>query len=315
MLDILSITGVIFVLIAVGYLLVRLGVFTPEEMKPFGKFVITIALPALVFRAVASRPVAEIANAGYMGAYLAGSLAVFALGYIWSRRLSGETAAASTFRAMGMSCSNSGFVGYPVLLMALPEIAPTALSMNMIVENLVMLPLVLMLAERSAGTPPKGGRLATEFAWRIVRNPIVVALALGMLASVSGIPLPPMITQPVDVLANASAALSLVVIGGTLATLPLSSLDRSVIPVVAGKLLLHPLAVGACLAALSFAGFGLGDETLVAAAILMASMPAMGIYPLLAQRFGEERSASIAMFTMTVLSFVTISAVMALVLP
>jgi malonate transporter len=216
---------------------------------------------------------------------------------------------------MGMTCSNSGFVGYPVLLMALPEVAPTALALNMIVENLIMIPLVLVLAERSAGTPPKGGRLATEFAWRIIRNPIVVALVLGMIVSVSGIPVPLLIAEPVDVLAGASAALSLVVIGGTLAALPLSSLNGSVIPVVAGKLLLHPLAVGACLAVLSVAGLGTGDATLSAAAVLMASMPAMGIYPILAQRFGEERSASLAMFTMTVLSFFTISAAMAIVLP
>ena len=315
MLDILSITGVIFVLIGVGYLSVRLGVFSPEEMKPLGKFVVTFALPALVFRAVASRPVGEIANAGYLGAYLAGSLSIFALGYLWSRRLSDETPAASTFRAMGMTCSNSGFVGYPVLLMALPEIASTALAMNMIVENLVMIPLVLVMAERSAGSSQKGDRIAAEIAFRVARNPIVVALALGMAVSIFALPLPRLIAQPIDVLAHASAALSLVVIGGTLAALPLTSLNGSVIPVVAGKLLLHPLAVGACLLALSAAGLGVGDSTLAAGAVLMAAMPAMGIYPILAQRFGEERNASLAMFAMTVLSFFTISAAMALVLP
>ncbi|AMN52441.1 hypothetical protein ACP90_08395 [Labrenzia sp. CP4] len=315
MLDIFSITGVIFVLIGLGFLSVRYGVFSSAEMAPFGRFVVTFALPALIFRAVSSRPVAEIANFGYLAAVLIGSLAVFVLGYIWSRQVSGSGATASTFRAMGMSCSNSGFVGYPVLLMALPEFASTALAMNMIVENLVMIPLVLIMAERSVESSADGRRMITGIAWKLARNPILIALALGMCVSLFALPVPQLIALPIDVVANASAALSLVVIGGTLASLPLTSLDGSVIPVVAGKLLLHPIAVGASLVALSTLGLGAGNEGLAAAAILMASMPAMGIYPILAQRFGEEREAALAMFAMTVLSFVTISAAMAVVLP
>jgi hypothetical protein len=38
---------------------------------------------------------------------------------------------------------------------------------------------------------------------------------------------------------------------------------------------------------------------------LSAAMPAMGIYPMLAGRYGEGQVAAAAMLTMTVLSFVT----------
>lgn len=315
MLDILSITGVIFLLIGTGYVSVRSGVFSPAEMDTLGKFVVHLALPALIFRAVSSRPLGEIANPGYIGAMLTGSLAVFGLGYFWSRRVAGETPPASVFRAMGMSCSNSGFVGYPVLLMALPDIASTALAMNMIVENLVMIPLILSMAEHSRGGAATGGRLAAQIAWRLIRNPIVISLMLGILVSVSGLKLPMVIERPVDILASASAALSLAVIGGTLAVLPLRSLSSSVLSVVIGKLVLHPLAVALGLAAMSALGFGVGDDRLAAAAIIMAAMPVMAIYPILAQRFGEERSAALAMFVMTVLSFFTISATLAIALP
>ena len=86
MLDIFSITGVIFLLIGVGYLSVRLGVFSSTEMAPIGKFVVTFALPALIFRAVAYRPISEIANIGYLAAVVAGSLAVFVFGAFLSSR-------------------------------------------------------------------------------------------------------------------------------------------------------------------------------------------------------------------------------------
>jgi hypothetical protein len=38
---------------------------------------------------------------------------------------------ASIFQSMGMSCSNSGYVGYPILLVAMPAIASTALALHM----------------------------------------------------------------------------------------------------------------------------------------------------------------------------------------
>lgn len=315
MLDTLSITGVIFVLIGVGYLSVRIRLFSAGDMGTLGKFVVNLALPALIFRAVSSRPLGEIVDIGYLGAMLFGSLAVFAFGYLWSRRVTGETAQASTFRAMGMSCSNSGFVGYPVLLMAMPEIASRVLALNMIIENLVMIPLVLAMAEHARGGGITGRRLAVQIALRLARNPIVISLALGIAVSVSGLTMPMVIARPVDILASSSAALSLAVIGGTLAGLPLNRLKAPVASVVIGKLLLHPLAVGLGLALMAALGSGVGDTELAAAAVIMAAMPVMATYPIIAQQFGEERIAALAMFAMTVLSFFTISATLAITLP
>ncbi|WBU56984.1 AEC family transporter [Paracoccus sediminicola] len=315
MFETLSITGMIFILIGIGYASVRLGLFSDADMGLLGKFVVNLALPPLIFRAVSSRPLAEIADTGYLGAVLFGSLTVFGLGYLWSRRISGASPQASIFRAMGMSCSNSGFVGYPVLLMALPEIAETALALNMIVENIVMIPLTLALAELARSDGRKGLRLAAKIVWRLMRSPILIALALGIAVSLSGATLPALIARPVELLASSSAAVSLVVIGGTLAALPLSSLRAPVWPVVTGKLIAHPLAVAAGLAVMATIGLGTASAELASAAIILAAMPVMGIYPILAQRFGQGRMAALATFMMTVLSFFTISATLAIVLP
>ena len=314
MLDILSITGVIFVLIATGFFSVRLGVFTSADIGALGKFVVNLALPALILRAVSSRPIGEIVDIGYLGAFLIGSLSVFLLGYLWSRRIARQTPAASTFGAMGMSCANSGFIGYPVLLMALPDVASVALALNMIIENLIMLPLVLVLAEYARGADVTGARLARQIALRVARSPIMIALVLGLAISVSGLSLPMIIERPVDVFASASAAVSLAVIGGTLAAQPLRSIPAAVFAIVAGKLILHPLAVALGLGLMAAIGYEVANDRLSAAAIVMASTPVMAIYPILAQRYGEERDASLAMLVMTALSFLTVSAVMALVI-
>jgi hypothetical protein len=213
---------------------------------------------------------------------------------------------------MGMSCTNSGFIGYPVLQMTLPAVAGTALALNMIVENLVMIPLVLALAERGRAAS-SGGALAPVVLRRLAGNPIVLSLIAGLGVAVAGVGLPAVVVQPLDVLARSSAAVSLIVIGGSLVGLPKGGLRAAVMPVVLGKLLLHPLLVGLFLLAPPLVGWPPVKHDLVIAGVLMASVPAMGIYPILAQRYGVGQVAAVAMLAMTVLSFFTISAALWLV--
>ena len=268
----------IAVLIAAGYGIVRKGVFSRAEMRTLGKFVVNLALPALVFQAVSSRDLTEIANSAYNGALIIGSLAVYGLGYFGARTLGKTSAQAAVFQGMGMSCANSGFVGYPVLLMALPDVATTALALNMVVENVLMLPLILIMAEKaqSAGTA-SGRRLAKQIGKRLLANPILIGLVLGIIVSLSGMNLPFLAKRPIELFAASSAALSLVVIGGTLASLNLSRIKPAVLFVVFGKLILHPLFVAAGLGIMAAFGFSVGDPRLGAAVIIMSTMPVMSI--------------------------------------
>ncbi len=50
--DILGITGPIYLAIALCYLATRRGVFSKTDMPVFGEFTIHIALPALLFNAL-----------------------------------------------------------------------------------------------------------------------------------------------------------------------------------------------------------------------------------------------------------------------
>ena len=123
MLEVISTTSIAFVVIALGYISVKRSVFSQLDTEILGKYVVNFALPALIFQAVSGRDIGEILNIGYLSAYFAGSLLIFAGGYAWSRRVSGLTPMASIFQSMGMSYSNSGYVGYPILLMAMPAVA------------------------------------------------------------------------------------------------------------------------------------------------------------------------------------------------
>jgi malonate transporter len=297
---ILAVTGPIFALIALGWAVTRTGLLDSGTIRALGRYVVTLALPALIFRAVTAREIEDLVDLPYLAAYLAGSLAVFGLAFALARRRGGAVA---TFRAMGSACSNTGFIGYPILLIALPTVADAALAINMIVENLVMIPLILILAERGRAEGPALGRILR----RLSTNPIILGLVAGLAMAFSPFSVPTVLAQGVNLLAMSSAAVSLIVIGGNLVDLPRTAVAGGVAAVVAGKLLAHPLAVAGAFALFGALGFSLDGE-LVAAGILLAAMPAMGVYPILAAQYGEGPPAAVAMLTMTVLSFFTLGA-------
>ncbi len=306
MLDILAITSPIYLIIALGFGLTRTGLFAKADMRVFGKFVINLALPALVFKALSQRQFGEIVNTGYLLAYLVGSLTVLGLGYFWASRVRGLSPVTSTFYAMGMACANSGFVGYPILLLSLAPVSGVALALNMLVENLVVIPLLLVLAERGRGSSNPLHALAQSLA-KLFKNPLFIALLAGMVVSLSGWKLPAPVAQTIAMFSAASGALSLFVIGGALVGLPLAGMGQRVWPIVLGKLLLHPLLVSLCILALPVLGVAPLPPELRMAAVLMAAMPMMGIYATLAQAYGQEDFAAAATLLATAVSFFSIS--------
>ena len=309
MLTILSITAPIYLVILIGYLLTRFGPFAKVDMRVLGKYVINLALPALLFRALSQRQISEIINIHYLLVYTIASWSSVGIGYWWSRRIRGQNSLSSIFSGMGVSCSNSGFVGYPILLLTVAPVAGVSLALNMVVENLFMIPLLLFLMEKSPDESRRWHALGQAFL-RLLYSPMIIAMITGFAVSLLKIQLPPPITRTVDMLANSSSALSLFVIGGVLVGLPLHGMVSSVIPIVVGKLLIHPLLVFIMLLLISPLGLPPMDPALQMAVVLMAAMPMMSIYPTLAQAYGKEDFSAVALLVTTISSFFTLSALL-----
>lgn len=313
MLDILAITCPIYITIAIGFLTTRHGLFAPADMRVLGKFVIKLALPALLFNALAQRNIGEILNLGYVLAYLSGSLFLVGLGMFWCRRVAGLSPSASAVYVMGMTCSNSGFVGYPILVLTLPPVAGVALALNMMVENVFVIPLMLALAERGRGGAGQWYRVVGQSLARLASNPLIGGLVAGFAVSLMGWKLPEPVARTINLFAVSSGALSLFVIGGALVGLSMRGMGRQITPIAVGKLMLHPLAVLLAVGALPFLGLPAMDPPLRQAAVLMAAMPMMGIYPILAQNYGQEGLSAAALLVTTVASFFTLSLLLWLV--
>jgi predicted permease len=307
MLDILAITGPIYLCIALGYLSTRFGLFARTDMRVFGTFVINLALPALLFNALAQRKVGEILNGSYLLVYALGALVAAGLGLLWARRAARQDLTTSVYYAMGTACPNSGFVGYPIALLVLGPVAGVMLGLNMIVENLFIIPLLLVLAEIGAGGSAGWKQALRAALANQLRNPLVLGLLAGFVVSLLEWQLPAPVSRTVTLFAQASAALSLFVIGGSLAGLQIKGMRRQVAQIATGKLLLHPLATIAVLLLLELAGMPPMDPQLRVGVVLTAACPMMGIFPILAQKHGHDGLAAAALLGTTIASFFSIS--------
>ena len=310
MLHILAITGPLYLIIALGYAVTRLGMFARADMRVFGKFVMHLALPAMLFNALSQRPVSEVLSLHYMGAYALACGMVLALGFAWTRWVARRSMSFSSMVAMGMGCPNSGFVGYPVLLLVLgAPVASVSLALNMVVENLLLIPVLLALAD--LGERGEDGQAAWHaVVWQslkaLARNPMLWGVVAGLAASAVGLRVPEPVSRTLQLVAQASGALSLLVIGGSLVGLHTQGTLRTVAQISVGKLVLHPLAMLLVLTWL----VPVPDPALHRAALLSCAMPMLGIYAILSQRHGHEGVSSAALLVTTVASFFTLSALL-----
>lgn len=303
MFEILAITTPIFLLIGAGYLAMGTRLINREQMQGVATFVLYFALPALVIRALTQNPLDEVFQPHYLLAYGLGSLAVFAFALLLTLALQRKPLSEGAIHALGMSASNSGFIGYPVAAMVLGS-SPAAviMALNFLIENLLIIPAALILAEAGRQSGAGIATAARKTLVRLARNPILIGLALGLLLAVTETALPRPLARVVDMLANAAGPAALFVIGGTLFGLQVRGMLGDVGQIVGGKLILHPLAVLGC-----FLLMPQTDPMLLAGALLFACAPMISIYPLLGQRYGMAGVGAAALMVGTLAAFVTLS--------
>jgi len=305
MFEILAITIPIYVAIALGYGLTRWGIFPKSDMRAFGTFVVKVAMPALLFNALSQRKVSDILNADYVIAYALASLITLALGIVWALRVGRHSRSMSSCFAMGMSCPNSGFVGYPIILLSLGPIAGVTLALNMIVENLLIIPLLLAWAETGQGQQ-RWHQIVVQTLKGMLSNPMIWGIVIGFLFSWFEVQLAASLSRTVTLFAQASAALSLFVIGGSLVGLPVKGMGSNVAQIAVGKLVVHPLVMTFVL----WWVLPIQDPVLRTAALLTCAMPMFGIYPILTQKHGHDGLSAAALLVTTMASFVSLNALL-----
>jgi malonate transporter and related proteins len=307
-LDVVSLTVPIFLLIALGFGAVQWRLVPADFVSGLGSFVLNFALPALILHALLRQDLRETFNWSYLIAYSGGSLSIFVIVLLFFRCLLARDLTYAAVGALGAVAANSGFIGFPVAMLAIGTPALTALPLSMLVENALVIPLSIALAEIGHQHGKPLGTAIRQTLLRLSRMPLILAIVFGMGLSASGLHPPAVLATAVEMLADASVACALFVVGGTLAGTRLTALGGDVFWIMVGKLVLHPLAVGTGLLLL-----GNVPAPLAAAGILFACAPMITIYPVIGQRFGLGGLCAAALLVTTAAGLVTMTAVLGVI--
>jgi malonate transporter len=334
----------IFALILAGYLCAIRGILRPEAVTHLNDFVVRLALPALLFQSMAQVSWAQIDHPGFLAAFGGGMAATFGLCFALDRRggtrrehhpinrrsrsdkharqnkepelfsdpdRSEKALADRTIEGLGAAYANTGFMGIPLCLATFGPAGLPAAVIATLLTACVLFAAAIVLIEADLGRSGGGRGAAWRGAGRVglslARNPLVAAPLLGLLWAWLGPALPGPVLRFTTLLGAAASPCALVTIGLFLARRQAGGRPRVVGRLVGLKLLLHP----ALTAALAFWVFPM-PPLWSHAAILLSALP-IGTGPfMLAELYGREAAVtSRAILVSTVLSVVTVSALVA----
>ncbi len=309
MLTIIAITTPIFIMIFLGYFAVRSQLVPSETIAGMSKIVMYFTLPALIFSTLARMEFDDVIVPVYLATYAIGSVLTLLIGLFISLKLMNKSLTESTLKGLGMSNSNSAFFAYPVMLLAFSDPPTASFAMSLIIENILILPLAFVILEVSSSSEQglNPVKMAYTVLKRLIKNPLILAVTGGVLASTFHLALPAVIDRVLVMLSGASATLALIVLGGSLVGTSLKGNTKDICFVTIGKLILHPVMIA--VVALFMPEM---DRNLLLGGILIAAVPMMSIYPIIGNQYGfRSLCASILLIT-TLASFVTLAIILSL---
>ncbi len=294
-------------LILLGWFLRRRNLLGAGAARELTVFVVWLALPSLLFEAIAGASWAQLWQPQFVIAYAGAMVVTFVLTF-WCLPKAAPFAD-RCLDCFGATYANSGFIGIPLsqLLLGKEALIPATIAtlltaVLLFAVGIVMLELGAGSSTRPLGSIAKAGRA-------VARNPLVVATVLGGLWSASGWTMPQAPHRLLELLAGAAGPCALVSIGALLAQpAPAGKAATPLMPLVVAKLVVLP----AICALLAIKVFALPPVWATTAVLLNALPTGTGPF-MLAEFYGRDVArASRVMFVTTILSLVTVPLCIAL---
>jgi predicted permease len=289
----LALTAPLFLLVLVGYTLVRWGRWEKAVSDALTRFVFAVAVPTLLFRLMTGFSHLPPVDTRLLIAYFGGSLVVFFLARLASWRLFGLDGPAQSVFGVGTIFSNNLLLGVPLAKTLLGEASLPAVSLLLVFNSFLLWTLVSVSVEwaRNRQTSLRG---LLRTAKDVAKNPIVASIILGTAYGFTGLPLPAMIDRTLALIGEAAVPLSLIALGMGLAEFGIRERIGVSVALCAFKLVVHPTLVLALAVALRLPAL----ET--QAIVLMAALPVGANVYLMARQFktlGGPVAGSLVMST------------------
>ena len=294
-------------LILLGWFLRRRKLLGAAAARELTAFVVWLALPSLLFEAIAGASWRQLWQPQFVVAYAGAMVVTFVLAFCLLP--TDVPFADRCLDCFGATYANSGFIGIPLSVLLLGKEALIPATIATLLTAVLLFAVGIVLLELGAGSHARPLASLAKAARAVARNPLVVATVLGGLWSASGWTMPQAPHRLLELLSAAAGPCALVSIGALLAQpAPAGRTAAPLTSIVVAKLVVLP-AICALLAIKVFALPPVWTTT----AVLLNALPT-GTGPfMLAEFYGRDVArASRIMFVTTILSLATVPVCIAL---
>ena len=245
----------LFFLMALGFLLAKEGMLSPEFRKKATSLVFYVALPASLFNSVATSDMRSAVNLRFILFAVGTSLALFFISWGVCRLVlkdNREVAAA----VHGAFRGNFAYIGMAVAqnLMGRDNLPTSVMCFAFVVPMYNVLAIWLLSHYDESGKKPS----AMEEIWKILKNPLILAILAGIPFSLLQVTIPAMFAKTISYLAQLATPLALLLIGANLRPETFLKKPKGILLATFLKIVFAPLAFTALAILIGFRGEELG---------------------------------------------------------
>ena len=281
--------AIMALLMAVGILLSRRGFLSPQGTKDLGAILLRIIIPCVIVKSYITTYSRERLLELALSAGLALVAFILAMGIaylVYGKRRRIENFA-SAF-------CNAGFIGIPLAQAVIGDEGVFYMAASVALLNLFQWTYgVYIMTDRRDSISAK----------TIVKNPVVIAIVIGIALFLSRLPVPGILTSTLGYIAGMNTPVAMILMGTYMAKLPWRKLlDKRAYGCVLLRLVLIPAAVLAVFWALP-----ISNQNVALAAYLAAATPVGANICVFAQQYDCDYEFSVVTVCLsTVLSIVTV---------
>ena len=309
MAEILGLALPFFGLILIGFIAAKIWNHGLDGLAWLHTFIIYFALPALFFQLLSKTPIEKLASVDFIFATLLATYAVFALSFAVGTINTGGDIAKSTIHGLAGAYGNVGYMGPGLALAVLGPQAAAPVAIIFCFDNALHFTLAPLLMAIGGTEKQDKGALILLVLKRVFTHPFIIATILGLAAATANWQPPLPIQTLLGYLSAAAAPCALFVMGITIAGARNNKIPLQLTPLVAIKLLIHPL-----LAYLLVSWIGDFEPVWVYTAVLMAALPtATNVFVIAGQYKVEVAQASTMVVVTTVASVISLTGILYLI--
>lgn len=213
----LSLCAPLFLMVFLGWALVKVGMFSRSVTKALSQFVFKLLMPVMLFHLMSDDSNRPPVDWKVLIAFFGSCVVVYIIGNFLGGKLFKQDSTGRVITGMGGIFGNNVQLGVPIVQTSLGTAAMPTISL-LIIFNVLLL-------WTSATACVEFGRTGGKIDWKkflialknIFKNPIVLGILIGTGWSLTGLQLPEVIDKSAALVATATTPCALIVVGMGLA--------------------------------------------------------------------------------------------------